>query len=311
VRIGTCSWADESLVKAWYPHSARSAESRLRYYCERFDTVEVNSSFYGLPTPEMAAAWARRTPEGFVFHVKAFAMMTRHPVRPEQLPPDLRGEVVLDGQGRVERPSRELRAEVFRRFSQALEPLREAGKLGGILMQFPPYVTLRRQALAYIEWAKDLLGSDEMLVEFRHRSWLEEAAVADVLSFLETRGLTYVIVDCPRGEARNLVPTVVAATTGTAYLRLHGRNAATWNVRGRGAAERFDYLYPPEELEEWVEPLRELREATERAYVMFNNNGRTMSPAGFRAQAPTNALMLREILNARGVPVSEARPGAA
>ena len=81
VRIGTCSWADESLVKAWYPPSARTAEGRLRHYAELFDTVEVNSSYYAIPTAEAAAAWARRTPDGFVFHVKAFGMMTRHPVK--------------------------------------------------------------------------------------------------------------------------------------------------------------------------------------------------------------------------------------
>ncbi|MGH3074095.1 MAG: DUF72 domain-containing protein, partial [Gaiellales bacterium] len=93
MRIGTCSWADESLVKAWYPRTARTAEGRLRHYAELFDTVEVNSSYYAIPTTEAAAAWARRTPDGFVFHVKAFGMMTRHPVKADQLPPDLRGEV--------------------------------------------------------------------------------------------------------------------------------------------------------------------------------------------------------------------------
>ena len=90
IRVGTCSWADDSLSALWYPDWAKSAEGRLRYYAERFDTVELNASFYALPTAETAAAWARRTPDGFIFHVKAFAMMTRHPVRAEQLPPDMR-----------------------------------------------------------------------------------------------------------------------------------------------------------------------------------------------------------------------------
>ena len=307
VRIGTCSWADESLSKLWYPPSARSAEGRLRYYAEHFDTVEVNASYYALPTAEAAAAWARRTPDGFVFHVKAFGMMTRHPVKVEQLPPDMRDDVPVDDRGRVDHPSRELRAEVFSRFRSALTPLRDAGKLGGVLMQFPQYVTLKQASLDYLEWAQEQLGGDEMLVEFRHRSWLEDEAAPQVLSFLEARGATYVMVDAPRTSARNLVPTVVAATTPTAYLRLHGRNAATWNVRGRSAAERFDYLYSAEELGEWTEPLRRLSSLSERVFVMFNNNGRTAGPDGADvAQAPVNALMLRDALDAAGVPVTGA-----
>jgi len=156
VRIGTCSWADESLVKAWYPRTARTAEGRLRHYAELFDTVEVNSSYYAIPTAEAAAAWARRTPDGFVFHVKAFGIMTRHPVKADQLPPDLRGEVEVDHRGRVDHPTREFRAEVFDRFRSALEPLRDTGKLGGILMQFPPYVTMKAASFDYLEWARDL-----------------------------------------------------------------------------------------------------------------------------------------------------------
>jgi len=213
VRIGTCSWADETLTKVWYPGSVKTSEARLGHYAARFDTVELNSSYYALPSPDAAAAWARRTPPGFVFHVKAFGMMTRHPVKPEQLPPDLRGEAETDAKGRIERPSRELRAEVFTRFRAALEPLREAGKLGGILMQFPTYITRKQASLEYLEWAKEQLGGDEMMVEFRHRSWLEPEHADETLAFLRSLGATYVMVDAPRTDAKNLVPTVVAATS--------------------------------------------------------------------------------------------------
>ncbi len=122
------------------------------------------------------------------------------------------------------------------------------------------------------------------MVEFRHRSWLEPEAADRTLAFLRSLGATYVMVDAPRTDARNLVPTVVAATSDTAYLRLHGRNAATWNVRGRSAAERFDYLYSREELAEWSAPLRQLSSLSERTYAMFNNNGRTH--AGGRRHRP-------------------------
>jgi uncharacterized protein YecE (DUF72 family) len=283
----------------------RSSEARLAHYADRFDTVELNSSYYALPNPDAAAAWARRTPDGFVFHVKAFGMMTRHPVKAEQLPPDLRAEAPLDDRGRIDRPPRELRAEVFRRFRAALEPLREAGKLGGILMQFPSYVTVKPASIAYLEWSKEQLGGDEMMVEFRHRSWLEPEQSDRTLDLLRSLRATYVMVDAPRTGGKNLVPTVVGVTSPTAYLRLHGRNAATWNVRGRSAAERFDYLYSREELEEWSQPLRELSSLSERTYAMFNNNGRTHGADGDIAQAPTNAEMLRDVLQADGVPVTD------
>src|SRR5256714_10473081 len=137
IRVGTCSWADETLTKFWYPPGISSGEERLRYYAERFDVVEANSTYYRLPDGAMVEKWVQRTPEGFTMHVKAFGVMTRHPVKLEQLPDDLR-DVPSDARGRVERPSRDYRAEVFRRFHEALEPLRSTGKLGGILMQFPP-----------------------------------------------------------------------------------------------------------------------------------------------------------------------------
>jgi uncharacterized protein YecE (DUF72 family) len=306
IRIGTCSWADESLVKYWYPPGVRSGEARLRYYAEHFDTVEANSTYYRLPEEETVARWAERLPDDFVMHVKAFGMMTRHPVKVDVLPPDLREGAPVDERGRIDRPPRELRVEVFARFHAALEPLRASGKLGGILLQFPSYIVYKPRSLEYLEWAKEQLDGDHMLVEFRHRSWLDDENRAAVLSFLEELGATHVIVDAPKTEAKNLVPTVVALTSPTAYVRMHGRNAKTWNIRGRSAAERFDYLYSEEELREWTGPLAELAEAAEEAYVMFNNNGRSQASGDddrWISQAPTNALMLRGILEEERAPV--------
>ncbi|HET6849908.1 MAG TPA: DUF72 domain-containing protein [Gaiellales bacterium] len=307
VRVGTCSWADESLSKLWYPPGVSSAEARLRYYADHFDTVEVNSSYYALPTREMAAAWAERTPPGFVFHVKAFGMMTRHPVKVEQLPPHLRSEAAFDERGRVDHPSLELRAQVFREFLRALQPLREAGKLGGILMQLPQYIVAKPSSFEYLEWAREQLGDAEMLVEFRHRSWLEDDMVAQTLGFLERLPATYVIVDAPPVSGANVAPTVVARTSGNAYIRFHGRNTATWNRRGGSAAERFDHLYSPDELAEWVEPLRELSAGAENVWAMFNNNGRSTDASGISfAQAPANAAELIELLQGADVPVTVA-----
>jgi uncharacterized protein YecE (DUF72 family) len=303
IRIGTCSWADEALSKYWYPKGTPAGE-RLPYYAEHFDTVELDSTYYRLPVEEMAARWDERTPDGFVMHVKAFGLMTRHPVKLEQLPPDLREDAPVDDRGRVDRPSREFRGEVFRRFLGALEPLRSSGKLGGLLFQFPPYVVPKPASLDYLAWARKQLGDDEMLVEFRHRAWYEEDQRADTLAFLEEQGMNHVVVDAPKVDAKNVPLTVLAATGPIAYVRLHGRNADTWNVRGRSAAERFDYLYSEEELEEWVEPLKELAGQAQQAYVVFNNNNRSRVGGREAAQAPTNAEMLRTLLETNGVPVS-------
>jgi uncharacterized protein YecE (DUF72 family) len=304
IRIGTCSWADEALSKFFYPKGV-PAKERLAWYAERFDTVEVDSTYYRLPSDSMVEGWAARTPPGFTMHVKAFAMMTRHPVKLEQLPPELREGAATDERGRVERPSRELRAEVFRRFLDSLEPLRAEGKLGGILFQLPPYIVRKASSCDYLEWARNELGGDEMLVEFRHASWLDEDARAETLSFLERIGAAYVTVDAPRSEsARNLVPTVPAVTAPTAYVRFHGRNLGTWNKRGGSAAERFDYLYSDEELSEWVPTLRELASQSEEAFVLFNNNSTSPDPRaalGRVAQAATNAAQLRRLLDAAGV----------
>jgi uncharacterized protein YecE (DUF72 family) len=307
IRVGVCSWADETLTKVWYPKGVKSGEERLRYYAERFDVVEANSTYYRLPDPHLVENWAARTPEEFTMHVKAFGVMTRHPVKVDQLPTDLR-DVPTDARGRVDRPPREYRAEVFRRFHDALEPLRSTGKLGGILMQFPPYVVYKPASLEYLEWSQEQLGGDEMMVEFRHASWLEEDHRADTLRFLEDHRMTSVVVDAPQTGGKNVSPTVVAATSDTGYVRFHGRNAETWNKRTGSAAERFDYLYSEDELREWVPRLRELAGETETVYAMFNNNGRSSMPSppfpeatengrdGVVAQAPANAQLLKRLL---------------
>jgi uncharacterized protein YecE (DUF72 family) len=311
IRVGTCSWADETLAKIWYPKRVRTGEDRLRYYAERFDVVEANSTYYRLPEAPMVENWAARTPDGFTMHVKAFGVMTRHPLKLDQLPPDLRAEAPSDERGRLYRPSWEFRGEIFRRFREALEPLRSTGKLGGVLMQLPPFIVFDHGMLEYLEWSQDQLLGDELLVEFRHASWLDEENRAEMLAFLAKHGMTYVTVDAPQTGGRNVLPTVASVTTDTAYVRFHGRNASTWNKRGGGAAERFDYLYSPEELREWVGPLRELAGEAKVAYAMFNNNGRSevpelqgLDPAeaagdpsdGWVAQSAANALMLKQLL---------------
>src|SRR5262249_38329348 len=150
----------------------------------------------------------------------------------------------------------------------------------------------------YLEWARDQLEDDVMLVEFRHRDWFAEERRAHVLSWLEDHRMAYVTVDAPRREGGNVPETVVAATSPTAYVRSHGRTAATWNTRSGGASARFDHLYSASELDEWVEPLRELAAGAEQAYAFFNNNNQTNGVA----QAPAGAELLRRLLEEHEVP---------
>jgi uncharacterized protein YecE (DUF72 family) len=298
IRIGTCSWADDALSNHWYPPGTPPL-ARLSYYAERFSTVEVDSTYYRVPTEQMVRGWAERSPDGFVMHVKAFGLLTRHPVKLEQVPPELRDGLPVDERWRVDRPSREARGAVFRAFLEALQPLRDAGKLGGILFQLPPYIVWKPSALDYLEWARDQLGDDAMLVEPRHRSWFADDMRGELLRWLEQQRMSWVTVDAPKVDAANVPATLVAATSELAYVRFHGRNAATWNVRGGSAAQRFDYLYGEDELCEWVQPLRELAGEAEEAYAFFNTNNQV----GNQAQAPLNAALLKRLLDEASVPV--------
>jgi uncharacterized protein YecE (DUF72 family) len=269
----------------------RTAADRLRYYAAHFDTVEVDSSFYGLPTPANTRLWADRTPPGFVFHIKAFGMLTRHGVRADCLPAALRAthELELDSRGRVLHPSPALRHEAFAIFSEALEPLRAESKLGLILMQFPPYFVANQANRQYIAESVDRLAPDKVAVEFRHASWVDPEELESTLGLLISLGATYVCVDEPRLEARNVLPPLAAATAETAYVRFHGRNASTWNARTVSAAERFKYLYSTEQLIEWVEPVRRLQAEAATTYLMFNNC--------FADYAPRNAQQMLSLLD--------------
>ncbi len=279
------------MVRAWYPPSARTAADRLRYYAAHFDTVEVDSSYYGMPTPATARLWAERTPPGFVFHVKAFGMLTRHGVKPEQLPPPLReGHTFeLDRGGRILHPAPALREDAFAFFGEALEPLRAEDKLGMILMQFPPYFVANEANREYIAQSARRLAPDRMAVEFRHISWVEPERFEETLELLASVSASYVCVDEPHVDRENALPPLAAATSDIAYVRFNGRNALTWNARVKTAAERFNYLYSVEELTEWVEPVRRLGEQARTTYVMFNNC--------FADYAPRNAQQMASLLD--------------
>ena len=165
-----------------------------------------------------------------------------------------------------------------------------------MLLQYHPRFTKSDGAKAELARAPRRLAPLVPLVEFRHRSWMEEPERADTLAFLERHGLAYVSVDAPSTRASNVAPRVAAATSRIAYVRFHGRNAETWNVRGGSAADRFDWLYSEEDLVAWVGPLERLAREAEEVYAMFNNNRDDF--------APRSAQLLRGLLDEAGVPAS-------
>jgi uncharacterized protein YecE (DUF72 family) len=277
VHVGTCSWTEKTMVDLWYPKGVTSPEQRLRYYASKFDTVEVDSPFYGIPRREYVEAWARRTPDDFIFHVKAYGMMTGHDVDVRSLPDELRGFEFTTDRGRVRNPDPDMVDAAFDLFLDAIEPLRLSGKLGGILMQFPPYFTAttgenEKRGLDYIEYAASKLETYRTLVEFRHPSWVDSHHLKRSLDFLADRGLYFVSVDSPQFPNRSTMPPVSAVTGDWAYVRMHGRNADTWFSRTESSADRFDYLYSGPELKEWEPQIRQLASETDETFVMFNNN---------------------------------------
>jgi uncharacterized protein YecE (DUF72 family) len=276
------------MVKAWYPPAVTDAEARLRYYADRFDTVEVDSTFYALPESRTVERWVERTPDGFVFHVKAFGLMTEHSVDPRVLEEPIASmEHSLTSYGRVTRPSDEMLEATFDAFLDRIQPLRAADKLGGILMQFPPYFRAddpseERRNLAYLDQAAERLDGYRVLVEFRDPSWVAGPRRESTLDFLRDRGLVYVSVDAPQFADRTTMPPLAEATTDWAVVRLHGRNNDTWFARTKSAAERFDYLYTKDELGQWEAPIRRLADATEVTWVLFNNCRHDYAPRNAR-----------------------------
>lgn len=277
VHVGTCSWTEKTMVDLWYPKGVTSPEQRLRYYASRFDTVEVDSSFYGIPRREYAEAWARRTPADFIFHVKAYGMMTGHEVGVRSLSPELRDFPHTVERGRVRHADPDMVDASFDLFLDAIEPLRDAGKLGGILMQFPPYFTAtsrenERRGLDYLDYAADRLQDYRVLVEFRHPSWVDEHHLKRSLDFLTKRGMSFVSVDSPQLPGGSTMPPISALTSEWAYVRFHGRNAEKWFAHTASSADRFDYRYTTEELREWEPQIRALAAEATETFVLFNNN---------------------------------------
>jgi uncharacterized protein YecE (DUF72 family) len=277
ILAGTCSWADKSLVDCglFYPPEAKSPEERLRFYAGEFPLVEVDSSYYGLPSERNAALWVERTPPGFTFDVKAFRLMTQHPTPPRSLPKDLREALP---NALAKKPnlyprdlSRATIDEVWQRFESALLPLDSAGKLGVVVFQFPPWFLPGSESRDYLVEAQERLPQYRVAIEFRNGRWLSERNAERTLGFLREQRLPLVCVDEPQGFENSVPPVAEATADDVALVRFHGRNTATWAKRGVTPAERFDWRYTEEELREWVPRVERLAERAREVHLLMNN----------------------------------------
>jgi uncharacterized protein YecE (DUF72 family) len=252
-----------------------SAESRLRYYAQQFPIVEVDSTYYAPPAARNSELWAARTPDGFVFDVKAYGILTGHPARVDRMPEWLREALPAVALAKTNVYRDDLAPDavegLWELHRTALAPLAKAGKLGAVLFQFPPWFTRTKAHVAYLRELPGRLPGWALAVEFRGGGWMEPEAAARSLRLLEEAGLAYVSVDEPQAP-RTSTPPVAVATAGLAIVRLHGRNADTWDSRTGAASDRFRYLYSDAELEEWVPHVRELARQTQAVHVLFNNN---------------------------------------
>ena len=275
--IGTSSWTDPTLVKEgnFYPPGTKSAEARLKFYATRFPLVEVDSSYYYPPSEKNSVLWIERTPPHFTFNIKAYSLLTNHPTRPDSLYADIRerlpeGSLAKRFVYREQLPEDAI-DEVWQRFHDALMPLHSAGKLGAVLFQFPQWFTISRAHKAYIQECAARLADFRVAVEFRHASWMKPENAEETLGFLESLDLPYVCVDMPQGFDSSVPPVAAATARDLALVRFHGRNAASWNVKGETASERFKYDYPEGELREWVPQITSLAGQVRETHVLMNN----------------------------------------
>ncbi|MGH3712011.1 MAG: DUF72 domain-containing protein [Micromonosporaceae bacterium] len=267
ILVGTASWTDKTLLASgWYPKSEDTAEKRLAYYAKQFPLVEVDATYYTPPAERTAELWAARTPERFVFNIKAYGLLTGHPARVNSIYKDLRPETdktnvyLKDLEPQVQE-------DIWDRFLSALDPLATAGKLGALLFQFPPWFTIRKDNKRYVREVIHRCEPLRVVVEFRHASWFDGDNAAETLDFLRRENIPYVCVDMPQGH-RSSIPPILEATSDLAVVRFHG-HSDKWT--SKDIYEKFGYEYSERELADWAPKLAKLAENAEHTHVLMNN----------------------------------------
>lgn len=260
IRIGTSGFSYNDWKGHFYPPGTKSGDM-LGYYARFFPTVEVNSTYYGMPRPSVMEQMTRKVPEGFDFVIKAHQSMTH---------------------------SERFQPEAFAQFREALEPVREAGMLGAVLAQFP--FSFRRTVAndRFLAVLRDELPDVPVVVEFRNSGWVRD----ETRERLRSLGLGFCCVDEPQLEG--LMPPVIEATSPVGYVRFHGRNAEKWWTHEE-AYQRYDYLYSGQELQEWTTGIRSLADQTQRTYVFFNNCHEAQASVNARAMAQLLQVPLPEM----------------
>ena len=293
---GSCSWTEKTLVQEtdWYPRRTMSAEERLAYYASQFPLTEIDSTYYAPPSEQQARLWAERTPDGFRFDVKAYSLLTGHPTRPRSFWADLRerlpAEVAAKRNLYASHLDPELLDEAWRRFTTALRPLQEGGRLGSVLFQYPPWFVPRRENRDEVTALRDRLPDYRVSVEFRSPMWLAEPRDRErTLGMLEEHGLVFVCVDAP--EISGLPRLLAVTNPELMVMRFHGRSDATWKDTSGSAAERFRYLYSREELEDLAGGIADVSAQAHEAHLLMNNC--------YRDYAVRDAAELRDLLMQR------------
>jgi len=296
ILTGSASWTDPTLLACgrFYPPACTTAEQRLRFYAQQLPLVEVDSSYYAVPTPPTAQLWAERTPAGFTFNVKAFRLFTGHQALPAALDRDLRQALGPEPPATLyyAKLPAEIRAELWRRFLAALQPLGSAGKLGAVHFQFAPWLHRNTASMAHVEHCVEQMRGHRVAAEFRHASWFSGQHLEHTLEWERSLGVAHTVVDSPQGFA-NCVPCVWDAThPELALVRLHGRNQAAWNRTGPGpSSSRFDYQYSADELAAMVPEIEHLATLARHVHVVFNTNHEDQGQVGAR--------LMRELLRVK------------
>ncbi len=260
LHIGTCGFSYRDWVGPFYPAGIKSLDM-LPFYAERFGCVEIDSTYYAIPRPQLFESMDRRTPKAFVFTVKAPGSITHLPAAQEPTVDD---------------------AAAFR---ACLEPIHAAGKLGAVLAQFPHSFRPTPDAYRRLEWLRAQWPDIDLVAEFRHALWQADAT----LGTLRELGIGWCNVDEPKFSS--LMRPGSEVTSAVGYIRLHGRNYGKWWRQERAAHERYDYLYSAQELTEWLPRVAAVDEQAQQTFIFFNNH--------HLGKAATNATQLAEMLHER------------
>jgi uncharacterized protein YecE (DUF72 family) len=287
LRIGTSGWNYPKGRGTWngifYPPTRGRAKGfdELAFYAEHFDTVEVNSTFYGQPRAEVTRGWAARTPPTFEFSVKLYQKFTHPRMFEETLKKSLRDSSIdAESMKELARPN----AADLDEFRRGIHPLADAGKLGALLAQFPPSFKGGDRERDYLSRLLDALSDYRVAVELRHRTWSD--ALDTTLELLNAFEAAWVQIDEPKFRVsirQNYLPNI----RGFYYLRLHGRNAKAW-WHHKESEDRYDYFYSDDELQEFTDTVDAARRIVKKAYLYTNNH--------FSAQSVANAAMIKRQL---------------